>query len=316
VSAAGGTVTARVVEASLARYQLKVALACGRVGLTEPLEAMAKRHKAAAAINGCFFDAYSGKAIRNPYHTLIVGGRMVHRGDKGALLGIWPNGYAHIAAMTTRLCGSLDGSEKWPNNWYAYWLNRLPENATTVTIFTPAYGSTRTPSGGTQVTIRSGRVHAVGAGSQTIPADGYVAYFSGSEAKLAQRLRVGRACAWRVSYAPADGSPGWDQVRDGMGCWPHLLGAGQIKVTSATVTRGGSGEGGNRSAVGLKPNGNVLFVTTGSISLLRLAHAMKALGCSDALNLDGGASSGLMANGQFLTRPGRRLPNALVLVRR
>ena len=43
---------------------------------------------------------------------------------------------------------------------------------------------------------------------------------------------------------------------------------------------------------------------------------MKALGCRDAMNLDGGASSGLFFRGAYLTRPGRDISNGLLVMAR
>ena len=40
---------------------------------------------------------------------------------------------------------------------------------------------------------------------------------------------------------------------------------------------------------------------------------MKALGCRDAMNLDGGASSGLFHHDAYLTKPGRDIANALLV---
>lgn len=40
---------------------------------------------------------------------------------------------------------------------------------------------------------------------------------------------------------------------------------------------------------------------------------MKKAGAYQAMNLDGGASSGLYYNGKYLTTPGRKISNALVV---
>jgi len=39
---------------------------------------------------------------------------------------------------------------------------------------------------------------------------------------------------------------------------------------------------------------------------------MKAMGMDYALNLDGGSSSALIYNGEYMVGPGRDIPNALV----
>jgi exopolysaccharide biosynthesis protein len=40
---------------------------------------------------------------------------------------------------------------------------------------------------------------------------------------------------------------------------------------------------------------------------------MKQAGAYQAMNLDGGASSGLYYNGKYLTTPGRQISNAIVV---
>jgi exopolysaccharide biosynthesis protein len=59
-----------------------------------------------------------------------------------------------------------------------------------------------------------------------------------------------------------------------------------------------------RSAIGIKPNGNVLLLTvdgrqenSAGVSLFELAKIMKWLGCSSAINLDGGGSTTLWVDG-------------------
>jgi len=43
---------------------------------------------------------------------------------------------------------------------------------------------------------------------------------------------------------------------------------------------------------------------------------MQTLGCRDAMNLDGGASSGLFLRDAYLTKPGRDISNALLVMAR
>ena len=306
----------KIVQADLSEYNLKVGLGQNRVGLTESLAGIAKRVGASGAINGSFFDAYSKKSIRNPYQTLIVNHEVVHRGDVGSLLGVWPSGEVRIAKMQTRVLGALDGGWTWPDNWFSYWLNRLPESDTAVIVYTPKYGSGTTPAGGTQIIVRDNQIQSIGTKSVKIPGDGYVIYINGKESSLAERFKEGRRCDYNVCFNPADGSRGWEKVVEGMGGYPQLMAGGEISVDGATVTRNNAAEGANRSAVGIKPGGEVIFVTTPTLTLLKLAGVMKGLGCTDALNLDGGGSSGLYANGSYLTKPGRDITSALLLIKK
>jgi len=110
----------------------------------------------------------------------------------------------------------------------------------------------------------------------------------------------------------------WQRVPEGLGAGPRLVRDGQVSLDpygegfhSAEVLNGVA----MRSAVGINSTGWLLMVTT-QASIPQLAHIMKALGCSQAMNLDGGSSSGLWARGRYLRRPARYLSNALVIVHR
>ncbi len=70
-------------------------------------------------------------------------------------------------------------------------------------------------------------------------------------------------------------------------------------------TRGALGVGG----------GNIILAIISGASITDAAHAMKAIGASDALNLDGGGSAALYIDGNYKVGPGRLLPNAIVLTR-
>jgi exopolysaccharide biosynthesis protein len=110
----------------------------------------------------------------------------------------------------------------------------------------------------------------------------------------------------------------WQRVTEGLGAGPRLVKDGAIELNpysegfhSAEVLRGVS----MRSAVGITSSGWLMLVTT-KASMAQLAHIMRALGCSQAMNLDGGSSSGLWAHGHYLRVPGRQLSNALLILRR
>jgi hypothetical protein len=69
-----------------------------------------------------------------------------------------------------------------------------------------------------------------------------------------------------------------------------------------------------RVAVGLTGRNKLLLVATREpVMLPSWARTLRALGARDALNLDGGSSTGLFYRGRVVLRPGRRLTNALVI---
>lgn len=71
--------------------------------------------------------------------------------------------------------------------------------------------------------------------------------------------------------------------------------------------------GGARSALGLTRDHKLILLTTGGATIPQLAEMMKQAGAYQAMNLDGGASSGLYYNGKYLTSPGRQINNAIVV---
>ncbi len=71
-----------------------------------------------------------------------------------------------------------------------------------------------------------------------------------------------------------------------------------------------------RSAIGLKENGDWLFVVvdgtgfSGGMDMHQLAQLMFDLGCVDALNLDGGGSSTMVIDGEVINNPcGKTMEN-------
>ena len=69
-----------------------------------------------------------------------------------------------------------------------------------------------------------------------------------------------------------------------------------------------------RVAVGVTADGQLLLAATSSkVSLAQWAAALRGLGAKDALNFDGGSSTGLYFQGKAVVKPGRKLTNALVV---
>lgn len=89
--------------------------------------------------------------------------------------------------------------------------------------------------------------------------------------------------------------------------YPRLLRDGAV----ATGDEGGRGM---RGFIGTK-DGSIVIGHIYSATLGEAGEVLKTLGLSNALNLDGGGSSALWADGGYKVGPGRSLPTAIVLVR-
>ena len=69
-----------------------------------------------------------------------------------------------------------------------------------------------------------------------------------------------------------------------------------------------------RAGVGILPNGDlILAATKAPVSLTEWAQIFKAAGAVEALNYDGGSSTGLYVDGKALVAPARKLTNALAV---
>ena len=69
-----------------------------------------------------------------------------------------------------------------------------------------------------------------------------------------------------------------------------------------------------RLAVGITASGKLKFVATGkACSLTQLAGIMRDLGCTNAVNFDGGSSIAMYCDGRSIRSPGRQLTNVLLV---
>ncbi|MBD1883185.1 phosphodiester glycosidase family protein [Microcoleus vaginatus] len=117
--------------------------------------------------------------------------------------------------------------------------------------------------------------------------------------------------------ARTEGKPDWSQHWFSLTCGPRLVKGG--KVWLSPLSEGFKDSHvlgvGSRTAIGFPASRDKLFLVTffDSLSLEAEAKVMQAIGCLEAMNLDGGASVGLAHQGQILLPPGRNLTNVLVV---
>jgi hypothetical protein len=305
------------LKVRLAAVRVKIGLGGGRPGRIEALDAIARRSGAVAAINNGDYEAYGDAPIRNPNHTLITGGGLMFKGDVGDVLWFDRDGRAAIDSFPLKIEGGLDGRWRWPDNWYAYWINRFPSGTSdTITIFTPEWGERTGLTGGPQVQVADGVVTAIQNSSTIVPRHGFVIYFRG-EAKAAAHFAVGRTAQYRLVRSDGEPLGAFAYAREAIGCGPRLVTDGRITVDPA-------GEGfrdpkilylsAARSAVGLTRDGTTMILATSGGTTRQMADVMLGLGAYQAMAFDGGASAGLWLRGRYVTAPGRLLNNALLVL--
>lgn len=311
LSPAGAAPTSVTIDPS--KFRPQVIVGQGRLGSLDTFVNMVKRSKAEFAINGAFFDAYSNRPIRNTVQTLIRDGELINMSDIGVVIGFSETGQARIGRLKPRIRGKV-GTQ----SWYAYRVNNDPSQTSNLAMeFNKFWGMETGFDGGIQVQIKNGTVTKINRVSTTIPSDGYVLFFKGTEESLGKRFSVGARVTREVNL---EGAPAtfWESVVTAVGAGPTLVRGGKVVVDAQSEGFSdpkiltGSGA---RSMIGVKANGHVvLAVSSGTMS--QIAKEMVTLGCIEAMNLDGGASSGLYASGRYLRTPGRELTNSLVFVPR
>ncbi|MDR0905042.1 MAG: phosphodiester glycosidase family protein [Oscillospiraceae bacterium] len=127
---------------------------------------------------------------------------------------------------------------------------------------------------------------------------------------------VGDAARVNVIFAASDGSDAadWADIKMAVSAGPLLLWNGTDVSGDTTINSQfqESKDKGNaaRTFLGVKADGTVI-IGQASTSHADAAKTLAALGCTDAIALDGGASSFLYANGKTITDAGRKLNNVI-----
>ena len=99
-------------------------------------------------------------------------------------------------------------------------------------------------------------------------------------------------------------------LRLGMQAGPRLVCHGKVAIDLAGFHIAPSA---TRTAIGLTADHKLIMIAVNSsISFTRLANAMLASGCVDALTLDGGSSTGICYKGKVLIHPSRIMVSILI----
>jgi exopolysaccharide biosynthesis protein len=148
---------------------------------------------------------------------------------------------------------------------------------------------------------------------------------------ILQTLRPGMTVTVQSRMVPASGDVRWDQIRQAVGGGPRLLINGQFAAAQFTGLEGFAGSLTDRrhprTAIGVLGDGRVVVLVADGrrpshslgMTLLELAAELRRLGAVEAMNLDGGGSSVLVAGGRVVTVPSeetgeRAVADALVVL--
>ena len=301
-SGPGGPIKAYVLRVDLADAAVRAGLLYpGSIAAVRTVSAMARAAGAFAGVNGDFFNIGASDA---PVGPVVTDGRLIKAPQPGRALaaGVGTDGLGRISTVGLRGFVDLPG-RRYPlsdlNDANPGFAPMLAPNG--IGLFTSSWG-TYTRAGAvrglrsvTEVVVRRGRVASVGhqPGAGHIAAGSYVLLGAGQGGHLLRDLRVGQAVSVDYAQSTAARAP----FRFAIG--------GKYQLLRAGVVQGGLpvAPGAPRTAVGFADGGRTMYlVVTGGardgvpgLDLPQLAVFMRSLGVSDAVNLDDGGSTTIVA---------------------
>jgi tetratricopeptide (TPR) repeat protein len=324
VSFSGGsrTVTAIYVDLNDKTIRMESVLAKNQVGKVDDLKNIAQQankenQKVVGAINGTFFNAYSSDP--QPTSTIETKGKFEFMSESGSAIGFTGDNTVMIDRLKVSVIGAINGNYESPNNWDVWGLNNT--QATSETIFTPAFGKTTGKHNKTSVVVENGVVTKILKGEAVILPSGYTLALNSP--KYFKKFSVGDQVDYKLKFfkllAGGKSNPiPWENVRTTVGAGPTLVKNGFVladgKLENFKEDKINTNRG-QRSFIGVTNKNILIMGTVPNVSVKELGAIVKKLGLFNALNLDGGASSGLYYNGKYLTNPGRKLSNALVITK-
>jgi exopolysaccharide biosynthesis protein len=323
VYASGKNFTVKTVTVDLTDPTLELvpALADGGIGHDDAMQSIVERENGVAAINGTFFNAYeSDPYIRYPNGTLLKSGEPMHSGENQTLfLNKDKVPDIQFVNLDIAIRTSEGGGTYTINPWG---INKYYGDTSTDQIvwYTSDFGRWISFPNGTKVVISDGLVTRITQDSVSVPEGGYV-LFVGNSANNKQNVLTKLDVGDRITkdiLAKGEGGSNLDARTwlSAIGVGPKLVtnGASDINVsrdgfTDPKVTQSSAA----RSFVGIDGSNRLVMGTVPSATLSELAAISIALGLKEAMNMDGGSSSGLYANGTMMTYPGRKLSNILLV---
>ena len=306
----------RAVEFDPDKFTAGVAMPKGRVRGGESVGSMVSRTGAKIAVNAAFFDMSSYEALG----TIIDDGRIIttferYSPAKSAIV-MDSSGRFSVQNFATRISGTVTAANGGQRTVPGLLVNRRPgDNDGSRIVFTRDWGESLGFTAGFAAVVDSrGMVTGVYRGQNvSIPASGYVLALRTPRGDAFEAaFSTGAHMELSVEYEGADSQ----DLLLALGVGPTLVENGAPYGNSSTYAQEGfatldTGLGVRRVCIGVRYDGNLVILTAVG-SLYEMSQIMAAQGCQSAVNLDGGGSTNLYVNGQWLYGPQDRLLNNML----
>jgi hypothetical protein len=279
-----------------------------------------------AAVNGDFFALAGEYYATTPLGLLVERGEMITSPDPArSVLYVLADGTPHIGRFRPNLW--LHGPDGLLYQMVG--MNRSPGYADLV-LFTPRFGGRTWAAEDTtqfalvglsgplkpNAEVRAKVASSAVTGSQRIPPDGTVLAARGVAAYALRRLKVGDEVRLSLKIEPEVG-----EIVEAVGGGPRLVREGVVSVehlqerfADQFATRRHP-----RTGVGIRDKTLVMVTVDGrqpgyseGMTLPELAQLFLELGCTEAMNLDGGGSTTMVVRSTVVNSPSGGVPRAVV----
>ncbi len=319
VSLASGKVTADVITVNLSNPKVSVrsALVGDTIGSTAPFTSIVSQSGAKALISSNFFNAYD--SFKTPIGHVVCNGQFMYGVTGLTSFGFTYNNKVEVGRPAFFYRVAVSGSAT--KNWPCYELNSPQQDSSNSVVYTPTYGAIlKITCNGTTVVVNNGVVTKISpcyAGENlNIPASGYIMWL-GSEYTSTNYYHAPAAgdVVTLTPYLFKADEEGFtfNNVVSVVSGAPRLVKDGVIETyldpgfTEARFTTASA----PRTAIGTQYNGKLILVSAAAATIQQMRELMLSLGCADAVNLDGGASTAMYFNGSYIRSPGRALTTTL-----
>lgn len=305
-----GSQSIHVIEIDPSLYEIKPIKALDNGIGRESVLSISTRYGAIASVNGGFFSiggTFDGKACG----TLKIHDWYALPTKPRGCIG-WS--FGNQSPKMDRLLVSTTANYN-INQFPIDGLNR-PRKKGEILLFTPCFHrTTLTNPDGEEIVVVDGVIQAIlRKGSTKIPENGFVLSIQ-EQHPLFNSFEIGMPLTVTTQINPMMGvtsSDEWESLDYIVGGTPLLLHhnariidfeSEQITIPTFLTNKHA------RTAVGILPNGNWLFVVVdktdffNGMTMYELADLMASLGCMHALNLDGGGSSTMVCEGVIKNSP-------------
>lgn len=284
-------------------------LSSSRLATKSTITTIARKNHSIVAINGTYFKPQTGV----PLGTLMIN-KKLYTGPiyNRVAMGIFDDGFDMARVELNATLKTSKGDVKIDN------VNQPRMLSTYVIAYSPEWGHFAPPSPkyGIQMAVENGKITSISKDALPIPENGYVI--------VGPKDRLEKTFKSRHANVDIKTIPDWKNVNHIISGGPYLVKNGEVFIDMTEQKLGAIGGRNPRTAIGYTQEGNLIMVAVdgreGSsvgMTLRELAGFLKSVGCTNAMNLDGGGSTVMYVNGKVVNMPavkgGIALSNALTI---